>query len=361
MRQRSPRQETSSRGADDFDDDGCRWCICGFRSFLLASAEMASNASSSRKEGRAPCSFKSLEGRSSKATGPSTTTTATEDRSLSLSLSLSSQQTRALSSSNSFPKSRASPSRACPTKSHDYPGQAAERQEEHGKEQSAGRGAKGPKTSTGLQREGEGKKPKCLLEWEGIISPLSLACVKSHGPAGAARALRAPTVAPLVDGRAATVPRAKAILERRGGGGVGRRRRRKTRERLSAKIVQSRESEREKKKKRKNQHQKKKESFFLCLSAPLCARIPFAPSLRETRGGSPKRSHATLRGRCCRESSSRRRVLAPGRVSLSFIFFAMLLFDAFGDVENAVDSSDIARISPASRASLPRSPLQSRA
>lgn len=88
MRQRSPRQETSSRGADDFDDDGCRWCICGFRSFLLASAEMASNASSSRKEGRAPCSFKSLEGRSSKATGPSTTTTATEDRSLSLSLSL---------------------------------------------------------------------------------------------------------------------------------------------------------------------------------------------------------------------------------------------------------------------------------
>ena len=323
---------------------------------------MASNASSSRKEGRAPCSFKSLEGRSSKATGPSTTTTATEDRSLSLSLSLSSQQTRALSPSNSFPKSRASPSRACPTKSHDYPGKAAERQEEHGKEQSAGRGAKGPKTSTGLQREGEGKKPKCLLEWEGIISPLSLACVNSHGPAGAARALRAPTVAPLVDGRAATVPRAKAILERRGGGGVGRRRRRKTRERLSAKIVQSRESEREKKKKRKNQNQKKKESFFLCLSAPLCARIPFAPSLRETRGGSPKRSHATLRGRCCRESSSRRRVLAPGRVSLSFfIFFAMLLFDAFGDVENAVDSSDIARISPASRASLPRSPLQSRA
>ncbi len=43
-----------SRGADDFDVDGCRWCICGFRSFLLASAERASNASSSRKEGRAP-------------------------------------------------------------------------------------------------------------------------------------------------------------------------------------------------------------------------------------------------------------------------------------------------------------------
>jgi hypothetical protein len=233
---------------------------------------MASNASSSRKEGRAPCSFKSLEGRSSKATGPSTTTTATEDRSLSL--SLSSQQTRALSSSNSFPKSRASPSRACPTKSHDYPGQAAERQEEHGKEQSAGRGAKGPKTSTGLQREGEGKKPKCLLEWEGIISPLSLACVKSHGPAGAARALRAPTVAPLVDGRAATVPRAKAILERRGGGGVGRRRRRKTRERLSAKIVQSRESEREKKKKKKKSKSKKERKLF---PVPVCASVRAHP------------------------------------------------------------------------------------
>ena len=120
------------------------------------------------------------------------------------------------------------------------------------------------------------------------------------------------------------------------------------------------ERERERKKEKIKIKKRKKESFFLCLSAPLCARIPFAPSLRETRGGSPKRSHATLRGRCCRESSSRRRVLAPGRVSL-FFFFAMLFFDAFGDVENAVDSSDIARISPASRASLPRSPLQSRA
>ena len=154
----------------------------------------------------------------------------------------------------------------------------------------------------------------------------------------------------------------KSHLGEAGWGGGGEEEKEKNeRETLSENCAVERERERKKEKKEKIKIKKRKKAFS-CACLRLCARIPFAPSLRETRGGSPKRSHATLSGRCCRESSSRRRVLAPGRVSLSFFFFfAMLFFDAFGDVENAVDSSDIARISPASRASLPRSPLQSRA